>query len=279
MINLKSVAVALGLALISSIASAQSMDCGNDTLCKIKASGVLKIGTKDDYRPWAYRAPDGGFKGMEVDFGRKIADILGVKAEFVKVTTANRFEFLLQGQVDLLLASASETLERRKLVTFVHPNYYSSGYSVLTPKAVNATDWSQIKGQTVCAIQGAFYNKPAQENNGVTILAFSGTSEIEAALAQGRCIGLLEDDNRINVRLADSKWSEGFHMTLPVQDDTPWGMVIRPADDNTAYSYFLSGVVSQMHRDGTLLELEKANGIQNSAFLIKMNNALKDTLK
>ncbi|MGP4806360.1 transporter substrate-binding domain-containing protein [Agrobacterium cavarae] len=275
---LKSLLAIAGLVLASTQVSAQSADCGSDTLCRVKASGVLKIGTKDDYVPWSYRAPDGSFKGMEVDVGNKIAQILGVKAEFVKVTSANRFEFLAQGQIDLMIASASDTAERRKIVAFVHPNYYSSGYSVMLPKAVTAKEWSQIAGQTVCSLQGAWYNKPAQEQFNIKVLAFAGTAETEAALGQGRCIGILEDDNKINARLATKEWAD-YQMPLPVQADTPWGMAVRQADQHAVFGYVLAGIISEMHRDGTFLELEKANGITNSAFLLKMHDALKDHLQ
>ncbi|TIU29198.1 MAG: ABC transporter substrate-binding protein, partial [Mesorhizobium sp.] len=65
MINLKALALAAGIAFTGSVAYAQTLDCGTDTLCRVKAAGVLKIGTKDDYVPWSYRAADGSFKGME----------------------------------------------------------------------------------------------------------------------------------------------------------------------------------------------------------------------
>ncbi|WP_343315320.1 transporter substrate-binding domain-containing protein [Brucella sp. BE17] len=275
MMNWKAFALAIGVAIAGTAASAQTVECGNDTLCRVKAAGVLKIGTKDDYVPWSYRASDGSFKGMEVDIGKKIADALGVKAEFVKVTSANRFEFLAQGQIDLMIASASDTTERRKIVSFVHPNYYSSGYTVFLPKSVKVTEWEQIKGQNVCAVQGAWYNKPAQEEFGVNVIAFAGTAETESAMTQGRCIGLLEDDNQINVRLSNPKWAD-YQMPLPSQADTPWGMAVRQADRSAPFGYFIAGMIAEMHRDGTLLKLEADNGIKNSAFLVKMHEALKD---
>ncbi|KKC24825.1 ABC transporter substrate-binding protein [Sphingomonas sp. SRS2] len=263
--------------MIVGTACARTTDCGGDTLCRIKAAGVLRIGTKDDYVPWSYRAPDGSFKGMEVDIGKRIADALGVRAEFVKVNSANRFEFLAQGQIDLMIASASDTAERRKVVAFVHPNYYSSGYTALLPKVVKMDDWRRMSGKTLCAVQGAWYNKPAQEKFGVNILAFAGTAETEAAMIQGRCLGLIEDDNQINVRLSSPKWT-GYHMPLPVEDETPWGMAVRQSDKQSPYYYFLAGVISQMHRDGTLLALEKSNGIANSAYLARMHEALRDRI-
>lgn len=276
--KLSAITLALGAALFAGAAYGQSIECGSDTLCKVKASGVLKIGTKDDYKPWSYRASDGSFKGMEVDIGNKIAEALGVKAEFVKVTSANRFEFLAQGQIDLMIASASDTAERRKVVAFIHPNYYSSGYTALLPAAVTATEWTQLSGQTLCAVQGAWYNKPAQETFGVNVLAFAGSAETEAAMEQGRCVGLLEDDNKINVRLTDPKWA-AYKAPLSVEAVTPWGMAVRQTDQFAPLGYFVAGMVAEMHRDGSLLALEEGNGIKNSAFLLKMHEALKDHVK
>lgn len=275
---IKSCLLSIGILACSGQAFSQTPSCGTDTLCKIRAAGVIKIGTKDDYRPWSYRAPDGSFKGMEVDVGNKIAQAAGVKPEYVKVNSANRFEFLAQGQIDLMIASASDTAERRKIVGFVHPNYYSSGFSVLLPKSVSAKQWTQIAGQTVCSVQGAWYNKPAQEQFGIKVVAFPGTAETETAMTQGRCIGLLEDDNQINARLAEPRWAD-YQMPLPVEADTPWAMAVRQADLNSPFGYFVAGVVSEMHRDGTLLKFEKANGIANSAYLIKMHDSLKDHIQ
>jgi polar amino acid transport system substrate-binding protein len=42
---------------------------------------------------------------MEVD----LVNALGAKVEIVKVNSANRFESLAQGQIDLMIASATDT--------------------------------------------------------------------------------------------------------------------------------------------------------------------------
>jgi polar amino acid transport system substrate-binding protein len=273
--------LALGLGLVAGItaAGAQTLTCADDTLCKIEATKVLKVGTKDDYKPWSYRSSDGTFVGMEVDLAKTLGDILGAKVEVVKVNSANRFEFLAQGQIDLMIASATDTAERRRVVGFVHPNYYSSGYNLLLPIAVTATSWEQMAGQTICAIQGAWYNKPAQEKFNIKLLAFAGTAEVESALQAGRCVGILSDDNLINVTLADTsgKWKD-FHMPLPTQEDAPWGIAVRLSDLDKPWGLFVAGVITDWHRSGKLLEIEKANGIAESAYLRKMHEALKDHL-
>ena len=275
--NLPSIAFVLAFGLgAMGHASADPASCTEDTLCRILTAKVLKVGTKDDYKPWSYRDPSGKFAGIEVDLSEELGKILGAKVEFVKVNSANRFEFLAQGQIDLMIASASDTADRRKIVGMVHPNYYSSGYNVILPKVATIKTWDQLSGQTICALQGAWYNKPATEKFGFKTLAFSGEAEVDSALKQGRCIGILEDDNLANAQLADaSQWS-GYAMPLPTQDDTPWSMAVRLDDLHKPWGLFVSGAIYDWHRSGELLKVEHANGVAASAYLVKMHEEMKD---
>ncbi len=272
--------VAASLLYGLTFAPAHANDCTKDTLCRILTAGTLKVGVVTDYKPWGYRGPDGEFLGMEPDMARDVAGQLGVKIAFVPVNSANRMQFLQQGQIDLMIATMTDTLDRRKVVGIVHPDYYSSGYNIIFPKAVNPPSWDVLKGQTICEIQGSWYNKPAEVKFGFTGLAFPGIAEVETALTQNRCVGWLFDDNLINVMLASpsGKWAN-YHMPLPSQDDEPWGLAVRLQDLNKPWGRFMSGVVYNWHRDGQLLAWEKANGIRESKFLRKWHDLLKDHLQ
>jgi polar amino acid transport system substrate-binding protein len=249
-----------------------------DTLGRILREGVLKVGVRADYRPWGFRNPAGEFVGMEIEMAKDVAATLGVRPEFVPVVAANRMQFLAQGQIDLMIATMSDTAERRRVVGIVHPNYYSSGFNVLLPKQVTTTDWNALRGRQLCAIQGAWYNRPATERYGVEILAFTGIAEVETALRQRRCVGWLYDDNLIAVMLASGQWND-FHMPLPSQSDTPWGLAVRLDDLDKPWGRFMSGMVAHWHRSGKLLAWEKEAGIAESAFLRRMHEALKDHIQ
>src|ERR1700754_1193775 len=95
---------------------AAAADCAKDTLCRIITDGKLKVGVVVDYKPWGYRGPNGEFLGLEPEMARDVAKTLGVDVEFVSVNSANRMEFLAQGQIDLMIATMTDNLERRKVV-------------------------------------------------------------------------------------------------------------------------------------------------------------------
>src|SRR5947208_1381545 len=128
-----------------------------DVLEDVKKKGVLVVGTKGDYRPFGYLDPSGKIIGFEPDLAADVAKRLGVKVELTPVVASNRIQFLQQGKIDLMIATMSDTPERRKTVDIIDPDYYASGTNVMAKKSEGLKSWEQLKGKKVCLIQGAFY--------------------------------------------------------------------------------------------------------------------------
>src|SRR5437763_17177096 len=105
-----------------------------DVLDDVKKKGGLVVGTKADYRPFGYLDPSGKIIGFEADLAGDVAKRLGVKLELLPVVASNRIQFLQQGKIDLMIATMSDTAERRKIVDIVDPSYYGSGTNILSSK-------------------------------------------------------------------------------------------------------------------------------------------------
>ncbi len=249
-------------------ASAQS------TLDKIKSKGVLVVGSKADYKPFGFRDPSGKIIGMEPDMAADVAKKLGVKLELVPVVSSNRMQFLQQGKIDLMIATMNDTAPRRKVVGIVQPDYYASGVNVMSNKKAALKKWEQLKGQKICGIQGAWYNKFVAENYGADIVAFTGTTEAQSALLQGNCIGWVYDDTAFAALLQEPKWS-GFEMSLPTIKEEPWGLAVRLDELDGPWGKFMSKMVEDWHRSGELIALEKKWHIPPSPYLEKMHEKYK----
>src|SRR5207244_7911169 len=163
-------------------------------------------------KPVGCRNPSVSIVVFEPDIARLVADKLGVKLELEPVVSSNRMQFLQQGKTDLMIATMNDKPDRRQVVGIIEPLYYASGVNVLANKKAGLKNWEQLKDQKICAIQGAWYNKPVAEKYGADIVAFKGQTEAEVALQQGNCIGWVYDDTACAERLADLKWSD-FAMT------------------------------------------------------------------
>ena len=143
-----------------------------DVLDDIKKKGTLTVGTKADYRPFGYLDPSGKIIGFEPDLAADVAKRLGVKLELVPVVASNRIQFLQQGKIDLMIATMSDTPERRKTVDIIDPDYYASGTNILAKKSEGLKSWDQLKGKKVCLIQGSSTTRSCRRNTGSKALRF-----------------------------------------------------------------------------------------------------------
>jgi polar amino acid transport system substrate-binding protein len=265
-----------GLAALAGVAFAAGASA--QTLDKIKSRGVLVVGTKADYKPFGFRDPSGAIVGFEPDIGKEVADKLGVKLELEPVVSSNRMQFLQQGKIDLMIATMNDKPDRRQVVGIIDPLYYASGVNVLASRKAALKSWEQLKGQKVCGIQGAWYNKPVAEKYGADIVAFKGQAEAETALMQGNCIAWVYDDTAFAERLADAKWKD-YEMPLETILEEPWGVAVKLQEREGPWGQFVAKTLEDMHRSGRMIELEKKWNIPASAYLKKMNAEAKAKTK
>lgn len=245
-----------------------------DVLERIQERGEIVVGVKADYRPYGYLNPDGDVVGIEPDLAQDVADTLGVDLKMEPVVASNRMEFLEQGRIDVMIATMTDTAERREVVNILDPDYYSSGTNVIARKKSDFSEWEDLDGVPVCGVQGAFYNEKTAREFGADIVAFTGTSEALNALDQGRCAAFVYDDSFLASRLQEDKWSE-YDMPLDTIDDKPWGVAVKKGEDRMAR--FMSGMVVHWHTTGRIIELEEEYGIDPIPFTQKMHKFFRES--
>jgi cyclohexadienyl dehydratase len=87
----------------------------------ILARSVLRVGTTGDYPPFATRAADGTYAGLDVDMAQSLGAALGVRVEFVPTHWADLTRDLDAGAFDIAMGGISVTLERQKKALFSAP--------------------------------------------------------------------------------------------------------------------------------------------------------------
>lgn len=263
------VAAVLGAWLASGFWSAAHAE---DRLAEIRQRGVLVVGVKRDVPLWGQLdARSGRLVGLEPDLAADLAERLGVRLELVGLLTAERLPALAQRRVDLLLATLSDTPERRDRLTLVLPHYYASGVNVLARKSAGFRAWSDLRNRRICGRRGAFYNRPITVSSGVDVVALYANELAIAALREGRCDGLLYDDTSIVAMLQEPAWSREFEMALPTLFVTPWSIGLRREDAGSSLEAFVSQAVIDWHRSGRVAELERRWGIPVSAYSAQMS--------
>ncbi|MET0675566.1 MAG: transporter substrate-binding domain-containing protein, partial [Bradyrhizobium sp.] len=211
-----------GAALLLTAGSAWAAD-GVDA---IKQRGTLNVGVKADYKPFGYRDPTGNVVGIEPDLAADIAKRLGVKLELVPVVSSNRIEFLQQGKIDLLIATMSDRPERRRVVQAIEPLYYSDYVNILLNQKAGIKDWADLKGKSVCATSGAWYNKDVARSYGAEIVAFDGSEKPLFAMKQGNCIGYVYDQTFLQGKMLEDEWKTDYALPLKGILPSPWMMAV-----------------------------------------------------
>jgi len=119
------IAVLLLLGLVG--ISAQAQDSRLDAVQK---SGVLRICTPGDYKPFSLYKPDAAYEGLDIDLVQAAAKSLGVEVEMVKTGWPTLMKDFTE-KCDVAVGGISVTLDRQKAAFFTTP-YMVNGKAPIT---------------------------------------------------------------------------------------------------------------------------------------------------
>ncbi|MDE5899585.1 MAG: cysteine ABC transporter substrate-binding protein, partial [Treponemataceae bacterium] len=164
---------------------------------EIKDSGKVVIAVFSDKKPFGYVDENGVYQGYDVYFGNRIAEDLGVEAEYVPVEAASRVEYLATGKVDIVLANFTQTPERAEKVDFALP-YMKVALGIVSPELALITAPEQLDGKTLIVSKGTTAETYFISNYpDVELLKFDQYSEAFNALLDGRGDALSTDNTEV----------------------------------------------------------------------------------
>ena len=185
-----------------------------DKLDDVLAAGKLRCAIVLDFPPMGFRDAENNPAGMDVEICKDLANEMGVEAEVLGVTWAERIPSLISGKVDVAIASSSDTLERAQTVGFTIP-YMVFQFQSLLPADSDIETWEDLKDARVGAAVGTTYesnfNDYAAEhwpNRGGTLTTFQSENESFMAVGQGRVDATIGSDTSIANVVASGKFGE-----------------------------------------------------------------------
>ena len=87
-------------------------------LAAVRAAGVLRVGTTGDYKPFAFRDPDGSYRGADIDMARQLAAELGVTIAFVPTVWASLNSDFAADRCDISVGGVTILPAREKIASF-----------------------------------------------------------------------------------------------------------------------------------------------------------------
>lgn len=151
-------AVAVTALTVASGAYAQE----DKSLENILAKKSIALGIPTDYPPYGFMGPDFKPTGVDVATAQLIADKLGVKAEFVPVSTPNRIPYLQSRKIDLIVSALGKNAEREKVIDFT-TSYAPFFQAVFGPRDVAIKDFDDLAGKTLAVTRGTIQDDALQE--------------------------------------------------------------------------------------------------------------------
>src|ERR671931_2249684 len=160
--------LALVVVLAVAVAAAPVL-AQQDTLEKIKSTGVLTIGTRTGSPPFAYINKNNEWVGFTIDLVEglvkpSVEKAVGksIKVEKKESTPPTRIPLLTSNSVDLIAGTMTDTPQRRESVEFSLTFFYT-GAQFLVKKGSPIKTINDISGKRVAAQQGATNAKILRE--------------------------------------------------------------------------------------------------------------------
>jgi glutamate/aspartate transport system substrate-binding protein len=149
-----------GVALVAAALAVAGTAHAEDTLKKIKDTGVITEGVRESSGALAFTLGDGKYTGFHYDVcARIIADIqkqLGLaklETKYQPVTSQNRIPLVQNGTVDLECGSTTNNATRQKDVAFA-PTLYVEEVRIATKKSTGIKGIADLNGKTVATTTG-----------------------------------------------------------------------------------------------------------------------------
>jgi polar amino acid transport system substrate-binding protein len=153
------------------------------------------------------------------------------------------------------------------VATAVEPSYYAGGVGVLLRPEQRITDWAAMRGQKLCATQGAYFNRPMSQRYLLDLEMYKSIRDAQAALRDGRCIGFLYSSTAIQSYLLKPEWA-GYQAPLPQALLARWAIMLPRKDKGTDFERWMGDRVATWHKEGRLVALERKWRLPPSKFLV-----------
>jgi ABC-type amino acid transport substrate-binding protein len=257
----RSLATGLGLAVALACGTAAAQN--NDTLAKVKASGVITIGARDSQVPFSYKPVGGGDPvGFTNDICLRIVEAVkarlalpALEVRYTILTSTNRIPLLTNGTVDLDCATTTNTVQRQEQVAFA-PSHFVTSITAAVKKDSGIDSFADLRGKTVSTVAGSTglqllrtYRKT--ENMEVESLAAKDTADGFLLLGTGRAVAYILDDVQLAGLIATSP-KPGDYKILTGESlrQEPYGIMYRK--DDPQFKEVVDGTVTQLMKSGAI---------------------------
>ena len=164
------------------------------SLDEIMKSGVLKMGVNPGLPPLAKYNEKNELVGFDADIGAKLAEMLGVELELVKVGSPDRIPFVATGKIDIVMGALTRNYKRQKIVDYTVP-VHTEVFGALTTSKKPFADVMDMNSADVklAQVRGSMPAGWAKKNlPNAKITLFDNYPDAMRSIAQGRADAIVD---------------------------------------------------------------------------------------
>ena len=250
---------ALTVSLASGAASAQL----NDTLAKIKSSGVVNLGVRDS-SGLGFTIGGGKYVGFHTEMAERIVDDLkkvtgnpDLKINYQVITSQNRIPLLQNGTIDIECGSTTNNLTRQKDVAFAVTTYVEEvRMAVKANSGINSI--KDLAGKTVATTTGTTSVQTLRKHEragGIDFKEIMGKDHADSflLLESGRADAFVMDGSILAANIAKAKNPKDFVIAGEVLSVEPIACMLRKDDPKMKQA--IDDSIKRQIKDGSLAKL------------------------
>ncbi len=251
----------LALAVVAAAGGAFAQ--ANDTIAKVKASGVITMGVRDSSGALSYTLGDGKYAGYHVEICQRIVANIekaaGRKLEvkYQPVTSQNRIPLLQNGTVDIECGSTTNNATRQKDVSFVLTTYVEE-VRIAVKANSGITSLAQLNGKNVATTTGTTSVQLLRKHERATGIDFKEVFGKDHAdsfllLESGRADAFVMDGQILAGNIATAKSPADFRIVGETISVEPIAIMVRK--DDPAIKKLADDTVRDLIKSGDLPKL------------------------
>lgn len=246
---------ALALAMTGCAGKQESGAEKQDHLARIQAAGKLVIGLEGNWQPFCFHDSSDTLVGFDVEVSQKIAEKLGVTAEFVESPWDTLFTSMSTGQMDMVCNGVDITPDRQKTYDFTDPYAYDHSVLVVRSDETEIKTFEDLKGKTTANSIGSTYMEIG-ESYGAEVQGVDSLAETMSMVIQKQVDATINAETSVQDYIKTTGTAE-IKVTARSTDATPYAIPLVKGEDNATLLEAINKAISELKADGTLAAISE----------------------
>lgn len=228
-------------------------DGQQDLLAQIQEKGFVTIAMEGTWAPWTYHDENDNLVGYDVEVGQRIAQGLGVEADFIEGEWDGLLAGLDSGRYDMMINGVDITEEREKAYDFSEPYAYNRMAVIVRGDYDEIQTMEDLAGKHTANTISSTYAETA-EQYGAEVTGVDDLNQTFELLLSGRIDATLNSE----VTFYDyMKAHPDANIKIAVLADnaSEVGIPFRKGEETASLRETVNEILDEMRESGELSEL------------------------